>query len=159
MTSRPVAQFLFCAFTFLFFVSCPSEDERAQPKLETKEFIIGTHDGKNIGINAEIARTTDERASGLMFRKSLADGSGMLFVFDDDSTLSFWMKNTLIPLSIAYINKDGVIMEIHDMKPKDLSPVQSRRPLRYALEVPLGWFDKSGVAQGDILNVLEKLGN
>jgi uncharacterized membrane protein (UPF0127 family) len=105
--------------------------------------------GAPVSIRAEIARTDDERARGLMNRKELPDGEGMLFVFDRDQILSFWMKDTLIPLSIAYISSDGRILEIHDMKPRDLSPIRSNRSLRYALEVPQGWFSRTGIALGD----------
>jgi uncharacterized membrane protein (UPF0127 family) len=97
----------------------------------------------------EIARTEEERAQGLMYRKSLDDGKGMLFIFERDEILSFWMKNTLIPLSIAFIASDGRILEIRDMEPESLSPVRSGRSARYALEVPRGWFSRTGVKPGD----------
>jgi uncharacterized membrane protein (UPF0127 family) len=100
---------------------------------------------------AEIARSDAERETGLMFRESLADGEGMLFVFEKDQTLSFWMKDTLVPLSIAYISYNGRILEIHDMKPRDLAPVRSSRSARYALEVPQGWFGRAGIKPGDTL--------
>jgi uncharacterized membrane protein (UPF0127 family) len=86
-----------------------------------------------------------------MWRRSLAEGEGMLFVFDRDQILSFWMKNTIIPLSIAYIAADGRILEIHDMEPRNLSPVQSGRSARYALEVNRGWFTRMGITAGDVL--------
>jgi uncharacterized membrane protein (UPF0127 family) len=105
--------------------------------------------GTPVPLRAEIARTDAERAQGLMHRKNLPDGEGMLFVFDRDQILSFWMKDTLIPLSIAYISSDGRILEIHDMRPQDLSPIRSARSLRYALEVPQGWFSRIGAALGD----------
>jgi uncharacterized membrane protein (UPF0127 family) len=86
-----------------------------------------------------------------MFRTSLAEGRGMLFVFDRDQIMSFWMRNTRIPLSIAYIRSDGGILEIRDMRPLDESLVRSSRSVRYALEVPQGWFDRVGVKAGDRL--------
>jgi uncharacterized membrane protein (UPF0127 family) len=88
-----------------------------------------------------------------MYRKSLDDGKGMLFVFDRDESLSFWMKNTLIPLSIAFIASDGRILEIRDMEPESLTPVHSSRSVRYALEVPQGWFDRAGVKPEDRFRV------
>jgi uncharacterized membrane protein (UPF0127 family) len=120
-------------------------------KLEITELRIekAGESGDPVSIRAEIARTDAERARGLMYRKKLPDGEGMLFVFDRDQILSFWMKDTLIPLSIAYISSDGRILEIHDMKPQDLSPIRSARSLRYALEVPQGWFSRIGVSLGD----------
>ena len=72
---------------------------------------------------------------------------------DRDEMMSFWMKNTLVPLSIAYIAQDGRILEIHDMQPEDLTPVRSSRSARYALEVPQGWYDRAGIAPGDRLDV------
>jgi uncharacterized membrane protein (UPF0127 family) len=79
----------------------------------------------------------------------------MLFVFQSDQLLSFWMKNTLVPLSIAYISHDGRILEIYDMQPGDLNPVSSSRSVRYALEVPQGWFNRSGLGVGDRLEIPE----
>jgi uncharacterized membrane protein (UPF0127 family) len=84
-----------------------------------------------------------------MFRTVLEDGKGMLFIFDHDEVLSFWMKNTLIPLSIAFITSDGKILEIRDMQPEELRSVASSRMVRYALEVPQGWFDRVGIEAGD----------
>jgi uncharacterized membrane protein (UPF0127 family) len=98
---------------------------------------------------AELARSPEEQAAGLMFRKTLADGRGMLFVYEEDRRLSFWMKNTLVPLSIAYLAADGTIREIYDMEPQSLKAVSSIRSVRYALEVPRGWFDRAGLAVGD----------
>ncbi|MDR2433129.1 MAG: DUF192 domain-containing protein [Treponema sp.] len=100
-------------------------------------------------LNAELARTPEERIRGLMGRKSLADGEGMLFIFERDDVLSFWMKDTLIPLSIAFIASDGRIVEIRDMRPLDLNSIKSSRSVRYALEVPQGWFERAGVRPGD----------
>jgi uncharacterized membrane protein (UPF0127 family) len=102
---------------------------------------------------AEIASSPGQREQGLMNRKELKDGNGMIFIFERDEIMSFWMKNTLVPLSIAYIAQDGRILEIHDMQPGDLTPVRSSRSARYALEVPQGWFDRAGIAPGDRLDV------
>jgi uncharacterized membrane protein (UPF0127 family) len=77
----------------------------------------------------------------------------MLFVFDRDEVLSFWMKNTSIPLSIAFIAYDGRIVEIKNMYPLDTNSVQSGRSVRYALEAPQGWFSRAGVAIGDVVNL------
>ncbi len=114
-------------------------------------------------IHAELALTSDEREKGLMFRKSLDPDSGMLFIFPRDRKLSFWMKNTEIPLSIAYISSDGIIKAIKDMKPLSLKPVPSGSSVRYALEMEQGYFEKNMISAGDkvvfpesILQVLEK---
>lgn len=114
------------------------------PKLTTKTIQVGSS-----RVLAEIARTETERERGLMFRKSLEDGEGMLFVFDKDEQLAFWMKNTFIPLSLAYISSDGTIRQIVDLEPQSLATVQAERSVRYALEVPKGWFDRAGVRVGD----------
>jgi uncharacterized membrane protein (UPF0127 family) len=119
--------------------------------LETRDFSIELAEGGTVIVRAEIARTTEEKQQGLMFRESLADGQGMLFVFDRDQIMSFYMKNTLIPLSIAFIRSDGGISEIRHMRPLDESTVLSSRSVRYALEVPQGWFERVGIKTGDRL--------
>jgi uncharacterized membrane protein (UPF0127 family) len=132
-------------------VNCTAQGSgKGQADLEVRVLDI-ERSGGTVKVEAEIARTDDQRTRGLMFRKELEDGRGMLFVFDRDEVLSFWMKNTLIPLSIAFISYDGTILEIKDMHPGDLSPVHSSRSVRYALEVPRGWFDRAGVSAGDLL--------
>lgn len=101
-------------------------------------------------VEAEVADEPDERTIGLMGREDLAEGKGMLFVFREPQAMGFWMKNTLIPLSIAYINADGVIREIYDMQPHSEATAQSAfRDLLYALEVPQGWFHKNKILPGD----------
>jgi len=114
------------------------------PILKTVSFKIGP-----ATIQAEVALTSDQREKGLMFRKSLSDGRGMLFVFEQDQTVSFWMKNTDLPLSIAWIGSDGRIKGISELRPRSLDPVSSERSIRYALEVPSGWFERAGVRVGD----------
>jgi uncharacterized membrane protein (UPF0127 family) len=136
---------------FLAVLSCAGGDAKPQARLETMELRISRADGGETPVKAEIARTDAQRERGLMGRQSLADGEGMLFVFDRDRILSFWMKNTLLPLSIAYIAYDGRILEIHDMEPQNLKAIQSSRSARYALEVPQGWFARTGIRAGDVL--------
>ena len=99
-------------------------------------------------VRAEVARTPEEREQGLMYRTELAPGRGMLFVFDDLQTRSFWMKDTLIPLDIAYIDENLRITDIQAMEPQtsDLHP--SARPAMFALEVPMGWFAEKGIVAG-----------
>ena len=98
-----------------------------------------------------MARTQAEQEHGFMERKSIPDGTGMLFVYDYDHIMRFWMKNTPTPLSIAYIDRNGVIRDIFDMKPYSLADVTSTVSVRYALEVPQGWFSKVGITTGDTL--------
>ena len=100
-------------------------------------------------LRVEIADEQEERDTGLMFRKRLAENQGMLFVYEKESRLSFWMKDTVLPLSIAFIASDGTIREIRDMYPLSLKPVRSSRNVRYALEVNQGWFTERGITAGD----------
>jgi uncharacterized membrane protein (UPF0127 family) len=111
----------------------------------------------NPRILLELATTSEERARGLMFRESLPENQGMLFVFPAEGTGSFWNLNTLIPLSIAYIGSDGTIVDIQDMQPQtpgaqpDLYPPAQR--YRFALEANQGWYANNGVAVGDALSI------
>jgi len=101
----------------------------------------------------EIARTKEQREKGLMFRKELKENEGMLFVFPEDRYLGFYMKNTFIPLSIAFILSTGEIAQIEDMQPLDETTVFSRIEARYALEVPQGVFKHLGIKKGDIVKL------
>jgi len=104
----------------------------------------------NAEVKAEVADEPTERITGLMGRTELSEGQGMLFVFREPQQLGFWMRDTLVPLSIAYLNAAGVIREIHDLKPLDESSATSIfRDLVYALEVPLGWFARQKILPGD----------
>ncbi|MBU3666621.1 MAG: DUF192 domain-containing protein [Chthoniobacterales bacterium] len=117
----------------------------AQDRLPAVKLTIG-----RALVNAEIADEDAERAKGLMGRNELAEGEGMLFVFASPQPMNFWMHDTVIPLSIAYINAQGVIREIHDLKPMDETPVQSAvNDLMFALEVPQGWFERNSILPGD----------
>ncbi|MDR3356857.1 MAG: DUF192 domain-containing protein [Spirochaetaceae bacterium] len=145
-SSLPTALCLFCLA--LVPAACGGAEQKAQPKLPSKSIVIVNRAGEDVPLEAELAVSGEEQRRGLMFRKRLEDGSGMLFVFKRDQILSFWMKNTLIPLSIAFISHDGRIIEIRDMKPQSLEAVKSSRSVRYALEVPQGWFDRSGITPG-----------
>jgi len=143
--SFPLCVILICLLSSV--VSC------SRQKLPVKEISI-ERDGQKVAVvKAEIAGTQEERNNGLMFRKKLPDGEGMLFVFEYDHVLSFWMKNTYIPLSIAFIAYDGRIIDIKDMYPHDTSSVLSSRSARYALEVPQGWFSRAGARTGDIVKI------
>lgn len=123
---------------------------KAQPKLPTLALVVGTKK-----VVAEIADDEQERAAGLMFRESLGEDEGMLFVMDEPGPAGFWMQNTTIPLSIAFINAVGVILEIHDLQPLDETIVPSRfTTVAYALEMPQGWFLKNGVLPGDMISGL-----
>ncbi|MFW5644036.1 MAG: DUF192 domain-containing protein [Alkalispirochaeta sp.] len=114
----------------------------------TVDLPVGNHT-----FTVEIADDEEERARGLMFRDSLPEDGGMLFVFPSAEPRSFWMKNTRIPLSIAYINSRGEILEIYPMEPLSTDPVPSRYPAQYALEVRQGRFGEVGVTIGDTIDL------
>jgi uncharacterized membrane protein (UPF0127 family) len=143
----------FNARFFLIFLFLNAGFSACSQQKQTTVLSIERENAAAVEINVEIARTEEERALGLMYRKKLDDGQGMIFIFDRDQQLSFWMKNTVIPLSIAYIDSDGNILEIKDMQPNDLNSVRSSRSVRYALEVPQGWFGRVNVKAGDRIKI------
>ena len=100
-------------------------------------------------LQVEVASDDLSRKNGLMYRKSLPESQGMIFVYPTPRKLQFWMRNTYIPLSIAFLDDRGKILEIQDMRPKDESHTVSKYSLRYALEVNQGWFQRNGVGVGD----------
>lgn len=102
-------------------------------------------------VRAELAVTPEQRSLGLMYRKELGENDGMLFVFADDKERSFWMRNTLVPLSIAYLDADRKVVRIRDMMPLVENGYTSGRPARFALEVNKGWFTEHGVTEGQTL--------
>jgi uncharacterized membrane protein (UPF0127 family) len=102
-----------------------------------------------IAIQVEIADDDAERQRGLMYRESLEEDHGMLFIYDRETTLAFWMKNTLIPLDIAYLDSDLRIVDIQQMEPQTTETHPSSAPAQYALEMNLGWFERNGVTVGD----------
>ncbi len=121
----------------------------AAPVNQKCRIFIISGSGVKTAVNAEIADSPGERETGLMFRKFMNDDDGMLFVFEREIMLNFWMKNTLIPLDIAYIDKNGVINEIYHMKPLDVSVTyNSIKPAMYALEVNSGWFSRHKIKTG-----------
>ena len=99
-------------------------------------------------IRAAVAQTPDQRQAGLMFRREMAPHEGMLFVFDETSRQCFWMKNTLLPLAIAFLADDGTVVNIDEMKPQSLDSHCSSKPVRFVLEMNQGWFAKRGIKAG-----------
>ena len=114
-----------------------------QPKLATVDLRAGMHT-----IKAELAVTPEQQMTGMMFRKEMNGNEGMLFVNDAKSARCFWMKNTLVPLTIAFIDNDGTIVNLADMQPLDERSHCSKAPVRFALEMPQGWFEKRGIKAG-----------
>jgi hypothetical protein len=138
---RPAAPARFLAATLL--LAATHALAQPQPPLPRVELQAGIH-----LIKAEVADRHETRMKGLMFREKLGTNEGMLFVFQDKSTQCFWMRNTLIPLSIAFIDDDGSILNIADMQPKSEDSHCSAKPIRYALEMEKGWFARKGIAAG-----------
>lgn len=102
-------------------------------------------------IDAQLALTPEQRQTGLMWRKEMPQHEGMLFVFEQPSVQCFWMKNTLLPLSAAFVDDDGTIVNLVEMKPQTLDSHCSTQPVRYVLEMNQGWFSKRGVRAGSKL--------
>ena len=128
----------------LFVCLCVFPVNGCSDSLETIPLVIN-----GITFTVEVARTTAEQQQGLMFRKRMRPDHGMLFPYRSDRRLSFWMKDTLIPLSIAFISSDGVIKEIYHMSPLSLREVVSRQSVRYAFEVNEGIFEENDIKPGD----------
>ena len=99
-------------------------------------------------IQAELAQTPEERETGLMFRTAMGTNDGMLFAFEQPGQQCFWMKNTLLPLSVAFVADDGTIVNIDDMKPQTLDSHCSKKQVRFVLEMNQGWFAKHGIKAG-----------
>ena len=117
--------------------------EGPQMNLRRVELTAGMH-----RIDAQVALTPQERQTGLMYRKEMPAHEGMLFVFEQPSQQCFWMKNTLLPLTAAFIADDGTIVNLEDMKPQTLDSHCSAKPVRYVLEMNQGWFAKKGIKAG-----------
>ena len=117
-------------------------------EFEQKDLSITNLDGKTIPITVELARSRREMTKGFMGRTNIPDGTGMLFVFKKDQKIAFWMKDTPTPLSIAFISASGEICETRDMVPFSEASVESSQSVRYALEVPQGWFKKNNIGPG-----------
>ncbi len=123
-----------------------------------RTLVIDASGGEKVEVRVEVANNIFERARGLMYRTALGVNRGMLFVYPEEQKLSFWMRNTLIPLSIAFIDSELRIVDIQDMRPLDDEPPSyvSPGPAQYALEVNQGFFEERGVKVGDRVELPEK---
>lgn len=132
--------------------ACGASSPKAQPKLPTSVLQVGPQ-----AVTAERADTMETMSMGLMFRESLGENEGMLFVYREPRTVSFWMKNTRLPLSIAFLDAQGTILEIRDMQPYDTTSIESRSSqVRYALEMNQGWFQRHKLGPGTAVTGLPK---
>ena len=131
-------------------LACGTSDAGGgQPPLPTVTLQVGA-----TPVAAEVADSPEERELGLMFRERLAPDSGMLFVYPTERPRSFWMKNTPLPLTIAYLSAGGQVVSLKDMEPLTTRPVLSGKGAMYALEMEQGWFDAHGVKVGDTISGL-----
>ncbi len=133
------------AIALLCLAALASAQEGPQ-KLPQVRLNAGIHN-----INAELASTPQQREIGLMFRSAMPASDGMLFVFERPAQQCFWMRNTLIPLSVAFVGDDGSVVNIDDMKPQTLDSHCSAKPVRFVLEMNEGWFAKRGIKAGSRL--------
>ncbi len=136
------------AILLLASLSCGNGGDASdvRPPLPVASILVGHQ-----RVTVEVAATPSARRRGLMHRESLPDDRGMLFIFPREKLLTFWMKDTHIPLSIAFAREDGTIVRIADLEPRSERAVSSRSPARYALEMNRGWFARRGVLEGDAI--------
>jgi uncharacterized membrane protein (UPF0127 family) len=125
-----------------------AEEGHPQPRLVTLKLWVGTNE-----VTAEIAHTMPQIMTGMMWRTNMAEMDGMLFVFGQPHRAQFWMRNTLLPLSCAYIDPEGTILETHEMKPRDETPIPAASDqVQFVLEMNKGWFERHGVTPGMLIN-------
>ena len=135
---------------FAWLLLAPAQAQ--QPRLPEIDLTAGMH-----RIRAEVANDMDSRMQGLMYRKAMPQNAGMVFVFEENAAHCMWMKNTLIPLSVAFLDPEGAIINIADMQPQSEESHCAARPARYALEMNRGWFTQRGIKPGAKLGGLQKL--
>ena len=135
------AALLLVASLLLMAPSCSQTSDAGLPIVKLK---IDRHT-----IRAELAKSPAEQSRGLMYRREMAKNDGMLFIYETPLVMSFWMKNTFIPLDIAFLKDDGTIVNIEQMAPQTTAPHKSSEPVRYALEMNQGWFEAHGIKPGD----------
>ena len=151
LRQRSLRVTLFLLFVALTLIGAPPvANAQTVVSLPVKQLTVGMH-----VIRAEVASNYENRARGLMYRKELAPNAGMLFVFPHPAVQCFWMRNTLIPLSIAFIADDGMIIDIIDMTPMTENSHCSSSAVRLALEMEQGWFAKRGITVGKKIGGLQ----
>ncbi len=143
LTSYAMNQRTIKMLSAAFFSICASHTALAQSKLPVVPLNIGIH-----LIKAEVAANDPARQQGLMFRQSMGPNEGMVFIFDEPARICMWMKNTPLPLSVAFLDKEGRILNIEDMQPHTTESHCALKPARYALEMNQGWFQKKNILPG-----------
>jgi hypothetical protein len=131
-----------CLAAIVFAASAAMAQDAPQ-QLPTIRLSSGMH-----VLQVQVAQTPDQHATGLMFRTTMGTNEGMLFIFDQPREQCFWMKNTLLPLSVAFIDDGGTVVNIDDMKPQTLESHCSTKPVRFVLEMNVGWFARRGIKPG-----------
>lgn len=157
----PIGRLAFILLALVVFAACggdaasptPSDSSIFPAGLSQITFTDGS--GEEVELLVEIAENAQERTRGLMFRESLPEDQGMLFVFEQDANHSFWMKDTTIPLSIAFIEAGGDIIGIRDMQPLDQTLLSPGAPYRYAVEVNQGWFERNDITVGSTVLIAD----
>ena len=139
-------RFALATLVAMAMVSPGANAQTGPQKLPTTQLTAGMH-----LIRAEVADDDGERQIGLMHRPSMGANDGMVFVFEQPGVQCFWMRNTLIPLSAAFIDDSGTIINIEDMKPQSDDSHCSKKPVRFVLEMNKGWFDKRGLKAGSVI--------
>jgi uncharacterized membrane protein (UPF0127 family) len=142
---------LLVVFLLAFCSSACASQPLPQPPLSEIELNIAGH-----ALIAEVAVNDSQRTQGLMYRRMLPEDHGMLFVFAEPSLVGIWMKNTLLPLSVAFIDAEGVIINIADMKPLTTNVHRAEKPALFALETPQGWFARHGIKPGTRIKNLKR---
>ena len=150
---KPILIFLIASIG-VFIILAPGNCKKREEKNSVKKTARIRFGKKTIEV--EVADTSEKRERGLMFRESLPEDGGMLFVYSYPQKLSFWMKNTKIPLAIAYITSEYKITDILQMKPYDTETRYiSSKEVKYALEMNAGWFNKNGIKTGDKIKKID----
>lgn len=138
--------------------SVPATPTATPRPVEDGIFVVGlSQGGVSTEVRVEVAATLEERQRGLMFRKELAEDAGMLFLFGREVQTGFWMRNTYVPLDIAYIGADRRVIEIKQGKPLDETPLTPGEKYAYVLEVNAGWFERHGMGPGAVVAMPEGL--
>jgi len=141
--------FLFSALFGILLTACGKEPATPEPSDTYFTLSMGEQ-----SVEVQLALTPNEQRKGLMFRREMGENQGMLFIFDHTKQMSFWMKNTYIPLDVGYIAADGTLREVHKLYPHDTTPVKSRNSdILMALEMNQGWFEANNIKAGDRLDM------
>ena len=129
------------------------EADLVKPLQEIWRIVFRNARGQDVVLDCEVARSEKDKERGLMFRKAMPKNRGMIFVYRKPEEMNFWMQNTIIPLSIAYVHERLFISSIHDMKPLSMDIVSSETPVLYAVETNQGWFKSNSILPGNRMTI------